>query len=95
MAKFKVGDVCVIIKGTSFPELTGTEVTIMGPLMNYENESGSWIGYRTDLIHKTCDICPTEANLRLKEPPKKYKEETRIMELFHKIKQPVVVGEEM
>ena len=81
MAKFKVGDVCIIIKTRNFPELLGAEVTITEPMQivnSHFNKAIYYNGYGTDLYHKGVQVCPREENLKLKEFPG----ELAVMQLF-------------
>ena len=69
MDKFKVGDVCVLMKCNSMPELNGTELTITGSRYYYIcNRGFPTLGYPTDLVHKGLKIHPEEHQLKLKRP---------------------------
>jgi len=75
MAKFKKGDICVIVKAYVMPELEGEEVTIIGePYEYYDNTSNMNVfGYPTDLqvVYNGIEykIVPAEHQLRLKDAP--------------------------
>jgi len=75
MAKFKKGDVCVIVKAYTMPELVGEEVTIQGDPYSYycKELSQTVFGYPTDLRVKykgvERKITPPEHCLRLKDAP--------------------------
>lgn len=80
MAKFKVGDVCVVIGTKNYPELLGRELTIVDSIQPIydENWNCTRMGYVSDLVHKGVVICPSEEYLRLK----KFPGEDLIMSLF-------------
>lgn len=85
MAKFKVGDICVVICAPNYPELLGAEVTITGTLCEITGPTGEkWTGYLTDLIHKGHRICPCEPSIKLKEEPPKTKSTglDKVLDLF-------------
>jgi len=75
MAKFKKGDVCIIIHTYNSPELVGEEVTILGcPYEYYDKTLGrKVVGYPTDLraMYEGIEykIAPAEHQLRLKDAP--------------------------
>jgi len=83
MAKFKVGDVCIVIKCITYPELAGTQVTITsGPQEACDIRGNVWIGYDTDYFTSTGRmLCPREENLRLK----KFPGEEQAMKLFTEV----------
>lgn len=68
---FRVGEVCIIVKTMSFPELLGREVTIIAPPGHgVIAKSGDLIiGYEVDLVHKGLRIGVPEDCLRRKRPP--------------------------
>jgi hypothetical protein len=80
MAKFKVGDVCVIVGAISYPELVGKEVTITGLPYWYKSATTGkpTLGYKTDRIYGGMHISPPEEFLKLK----KFPGEDSIMRLF-------------
>lgn len=80
MAKFKVGNVCVIIRTSNFPELLGRELTIVDSLQPIYDVDGNCthMGYVSDLVHKGIRICPEESKIKLKTFPG----EDLIMSLF-------------
>jgi len=84
MAKFKKGDVCILIKCLTFPELNGCNLTITSdPHHCFDDQRGTiWIGYDTDLV---CPdgvlLAPEENQLRLKTFPG----EEQVMKLFTEV----------
>lgn len=90
MAKFKVGDVCILINCESFPELKGCQLTITSnPIQCFDDIRGAiWIGYDTDLICPDgIPLAPSEDQLRLK----KFPGEEKVMKLFIEVTKPDVV----
>lgn len=70
MAKFKRGDVCIIVNAESEP-VNGMEVTILGDPYVYIDffSKEKTLGYPTDLIWCGFKVTPQEKNLRLKSFP--------------------------
>ncbi len=71
MAKFKKGDVCVIVKTYVSPHLLGAELTITGLPRKFKCcKSGiEKVGYPTDLRDDGVMMWPEEDCLRLKDAP--------------------------
>ena len=87
MTKFVVGDVCIIVKCYSFPEVEGTEVTITElPKLRVFVERPTYkisheVTYKTDLKLPNGGggyFAPLEHQLKLK----KFKGEEEVMRMF-------------
>lgn len=81
MAKFKVGDVCIIVKCDNHPELLGKETTILGEPKLFQNyKTGkTYTGYLIDLVGDNgLDMRAEEHQLKLK----KFKGEEEVMRMF-------------
>jgi hypothetical protein len=68
---FRVGEVCIIVKTISFPELMGREVTIISPPTRgvIANTGEEVVGYLVDLVHRGRRIGVPEDCLRRRRPP--------------------------
>jgi hypothetical protein len=91
MRQFPVGSICEIIVPFLYPELLGTELTILGPLEQHENDEGTWYGYTTDLVHNGYEICPLHKCLRLKRLPPS--EDAWCREVMKKVMKPISIHE--
>lgn len=80
MAKFKVGDICVVIDAINCKELIGSEVTITGkPRVRYFKSFNKFLhSYETNVLVRGGLYCPLEHHLKLK----KFPGEDLIMNLF-------------
>lgn len=85
MAKFKVGDVCILVDSTHHKHLIGCELKITGEIVEFLGaiDGKKCIGYPTDLVCPVTNfrIWPKEENLRLK----KFPGEEQVMKLFTEV----------
>ncbi len=82
--KFKINDICIVVYAGNYPELLGAEVTLLSGLEEVEANDGSIkIAYKTDLVHNGLKMYAQEYALKLKEPPKEFSGELRIIEMFN------------
>lgn len=79
--KFKVGDVCIIIKCYNYPELLGKEVTITELQRTRRDFGGEWVGYGTDLFYNGVFMQPQEHQLKLKT----FDGEQKILDMFESL----------